>query len=103
MKYPANHLLGAQRNGVNHVSMNIGQVPPGGPVRGTHYPVYSDALLDWYRDQGMTSARVMFTWEAVQSAALGAVPAPGGTYWGDLMGVVTRMLARGITVVLSPW
>lgn len=103
MKFPANHLLGAQRNGVNHVSMNIGSVPPGGPVRGTHYPLYSDALLDWYRGEGMTSARVMFTWEAVQSAAFGPVPVPGGTYWADLTSVVTRMLARGITVVLAPW
>ncbi|TFV44381.1 cellulase family glycosylhydrolase [Blastococcus sp. TF02A_35] len=111
MRYPANHVLGAQRNGVNHVSMNMGTVPPGGPVRGTNYPVYPDKLLDWYDSagagpMGMTSVRVMFTWEAVQAAANGPVPAPGANYanyWTDLVGVVTRCLARGMVVVLAPW
>ncbi|RBY97941.1 hypothetical protein DQ237_03335 [Blastococcus sp. TF02-8] len=111
MRYPANHVLGAQRNGVNHVSMNIGTVPPGGPVRGTHYPTYPDALLDWYdsagaNPMGMTSVRVMFTWEAVQATAGGPVPPPGANYanyWTDLMGVVTRCRARGMVVVLAPW
>ena len=86
--------------------MNVGAVPAGGPVRNTNYPVYSDALLNWYRDMGMTSVRLMFTWEAVQSTLGGPVPAPGAnyaTYWSDLMSVVTRLLARGMVVTLAPW
>jgi hypothetical protein len=107
MKFPANHVLGAQRNGVNHVSMNLGNLDrAAGPVRGTDYPVYPDALLDWYQSKGMTSIRLMFTWEAVQSTLGGPVPAPGAnyaTYWADLTGLITRLLARGLTVTLAPW
>jgi hypothetical protein len=45
--YLANHMLGSQRNGLNHVSMNLGDFnTESGPVRGTNYPTYSDALLD---------------------------------------------------------
>jgi hypothetical protein len=106
MRYPANHVLGAQRNGVNHVSMNYGRDVAGGPVRGTNYPVYSDALLDWYQSTGMRSVRLMFTWEGVQSSLGGPVPAAGANYanyWADLTGVVTRLLARGSYVTLAPW
>ncbi|WP_405064954.1 glycoside hydrolase family 5 protein [Kribbella sp. NBC_01510] len=106
MKFPANHFLGAQRNGVNHVSMNVGTFGPNGPVRGTNYPVYSDALLDWYQTKGMGSVRLMFSWEAVQSTLGGPVPAPGANYavyWADLIDVLIRLLARGLMVTLAPW
>ena len=107
MKYPANHVLGAQRNGVNHVSMNLGAFGRAvGPVQGTNYPVYSDALLNWYQTKGIASVRLMSTWEAVQSTLGGLVPAPGAnyaTYWADLTGVLTRLLARGMVVTLAPW
>ncbi len=45
-----NLTLSTQRNGLNHVSMNLGDFNRiSGPERGTNYPVYSDALLDWYQ------------------------------------------------------
>lgn len=107
MKFPANHLLGAQRNGVNHVSMNLGAFDrAAGPVRGTDYPTYDNALLDWYQNKGMTSIRLMFTWEAVQATLGGPVPAPGANYtayWADLTGLLTRFLARGMSITLAPW
>jgi endoglucanase len=107
VKFPANHVLGAQRNGVNHVSMNLGSFDrAAGPVRGTDYPLYDNALLDWYQGKGMTSVRLMFTWEAVQSSLGGPVPAPGAnyaSYWADLTDVLARLLARGMTVTLAPW
>lgn len=107
MKFPANHVLGAQRNGVNHVSMNLGTFDRGsGPLRGIDYPTYPNALLDWYQAKGMTSIRLMFTWESVQSALGGPVPATGANYagyWSDLTGLVTRFLSRGMTVTLAPW
>jgi hypothetical protein len=68
-----------------------------GPVRGTNYPLYSDALLNWYQTKNVKSVRFMFTWEAVQSAVVGPVPAtePGyANYWSDLTSVLTRLLAR---------
>ena len=71
--------------------MNVGAVPAGGPVRNTNYPVYSDALLNWYRDMGMTSVRLMFTWEAVQSTLGGPVPAPGA----ELRHLLVRPHERG--------
>ena len=47
--YPATHMLGSRRNGLNHVSMNLGTFDrETGPLRATNYPLYSDALLDWY-------------------------------------------------------
>ena len=106
-KYPATHMLGSQRNGVNHVSMNLGDFNRvTGPIRGTNYPIYSDALLDWYQAKKVKSVRFMFTWEAVQSTLNGPVPATGqgyAGYWSDLTSVVTRLLNRDIYVILSPW
>lgn len=114
--YPAIHMLGSARNGLNHVSMNIGAFDrASGPARGTNYPLYPDALLDWYTSKHVTSVRLMFTWEAVQSALGGPVPAtaPGyDDYWKDLVkdpadgserSVLARLLARDIYVVLCPW
>ncbi|MEO7260166.1 MAG: cellulase family glycosylhydrolase [Jatrophihabitantaceae bacterium] len=108
MKFPANHVLGAQRNGVNHVAMNLGAFDRAvGPVRGTHYPTYDNALLDWCQTtKGMASIRLMFSWEAVQSTLGGPVPAPGANYanyWTDLTGLLTRFLSRGMAVTLAPW
>jgi hypothetical protein len=107
MKFPVAHVLGAQRNGVNHVSMNTaGFDRPIGPVRGTDYPLYPDALLNWYQAKRIASVRLMFTWEAVQSSLQGPIPAPGANYanyWTDLTSVVTRLLARHIYVTLAPW
>lgn len=107
MWYPVNHMLGSERNGLNHVAMNMGAFDrDAGPVRDTDYPIYSDALLNWYRTKHVKSIRFMFTWEAVQSAAGGPVPAtePGyASYWMDLTNVLTRLLARDIYVILSPW
>lgn len=107
MKYPANHLLGSQRNGLNHVSMNLDDFNRvAGPVRGTNYPTYSDALLDWYKTKNVKSVRFMYTWEAVQSAVGGPVPAiePGyANYWTDLTSVLSRLLVRDIYVILAPW
>ncbi len=105
--YPAHHMLGSRRNGLNHVSMNLGDFNRvSGPVRGTTYPTYADALLDWYQTKHVKSVRFMFTWEAVQSALGGPVPAAGpgyAAYWTDLTGVLTRLLARDIYVILAPW
>jgi hypothetical protein len=110
MTFPTSHVLGAQRNGVNHVSMNLGSFDLAkGPVRGTDYPVYFDALLDWYQAKGVSSVRLVFTWEAVQAPPLGPtapVPAAGvnyAGYWNDLMDVVKRLLSRGIFVTLALW
>lgn len=77
-----------------------------GPIRGTDYPVYSDALLDWYQRKGMTSVRLLFTWEAVQSSLGGALPATGDhfdDYWNDLVSALVRLLARNAYVILCPW
>ena len=105
--YAANHILGSQRNGLNHVSMNmVGFDRDTGPARGTDYPTYSDALLDWYWTKGVQSVRLLFTWEAVQSNLGGSVPsakAGYADYWSDLTNVLTRLLARNIYVILSPW
>lgn len=107
MPYPADHFLGRQRNGLNHVSMNLaGFDRKDGPVQGTNYPVYSDQLLDWYRSKGVESVRLLFTWEAVQSALGSPLPSPGAgyaIYWADLVDVVNRLLARGIYVIVGPW
>jgi endoglucanase len=106
--YPANHMLGSRRNGVNHVSMNLDAFDRAlGPVSGTNYPLYSDALLDWYETKKVKLVRFMFTWEAVQSATVvGTVPASGArftSYWADLVSVLTRLLDRDIYVILAPW
>jgi hypothetical protein len=107
MGYPVDHILGSQRNGVNHVSMNMGDFDrAAGPVRDTTYPTYSDTLLDWYQAKNVQSVRLLFTWEAVQSTLGGPVPATGpgySDYWADLTSVVTRLLARDIYVILAPW
>ncbi len=108
MKYPANHMLGSQRNGLNHVGMNVGAINDRalGPVRNSEYPTYSDALLNWYQIKNVKSVRFMFTWEAVQSALGGPVPPATrqgyANYWTDLTSVLTRLLARDIYVIFAP-
>src|SRR5690242_6505382 len=101
MEYPANHMFASQRNGLNHVAMNMGDFDRDlGPVRGTNYPVYSDALLDWYKTKNVNSVRLMFTWEAVQkNTAFEPGPVPPtepsyANYWNDLTDVLKRLLAR---------
>ena len=123
--YPVNHFLGAQRNGVNHVSMNLSTFNrASGPVRDTNYPIYSDSLITWYKIKNVKSVRLMFTWEAVQPTLNGPVPGITGgyaDYWADLAGrqvggktdprtgrplpvsVLKRLLDNGIYVILSPW
>jgi hypothetical protein len=73
--FPSDEFLGALRNGTNHVSMNLGSFDRvAGPQRGTNYPIYTDALLDWYQVKNIRSVRLMFTWEAVQSQLGASVP-----------------------------
>jgi hypothetical protein len=108
MLYPTDHMLGLRRNGLNHVGMGLGAFnSDSGPIRGQDYPTYSDALLDWYQSKNVKCIRFMFTWEAVQSELQGDVPsAKSGeylNYWTDFTGVVTRLLARNIYVILCPW
>lgn len=107
MSFLADHVLGSQRNGLNHVGMNIGAFDKAaGPNRDANYPTYPDALLDWYQIKSIRSARFMFTWEAVQAIKGGPVPATGGgydDYWADLIDVLNRLLARSIYVTLAPW
>jgi len=81
MPYPTDHFLGRQRNGLNHVSMNLASFDRiNGPVQGTNYPVYSDQLFDWYQLKRVESVRLLFTWEAVQSVLGGSAPSPGAGY-----------------------
>lgn len=105
--FPPAHVLGSRRNGLNHVSMNLGDFDRVlGPIRGTDYPTYPDALLDWYSEKGVAAVRVMFTWEAVQPALGGPVPSgsPGYLdYWADLTDVIARLLSQNIYVILCPW
>jgi hypothetical protein len=106
--FPTDHVLGARRNGLNLVGMEMGAFNRvSGPVRNTDYQRFSNKLLDWYRDHGVRSVRITFTWEAVQSVLGGPVPSAAGAgyqnYWADLVDVVQRLLNRGIYVILAPW
>jgi hypothetical protein len=107
MVFPANHMLGWRRNGVNHVSMNNRNFDRTlGPIRNTSYPTYTNVLLDWYRTKNVKSVRFMFTWEAVQSSLRGSIPSahPGyQDYWEDLTDVLTRLLDKDIYVILCAW
>ena len=123
MWYPADHVLGSRRNGVNHVGMEMPFWTQGktDPERTKTYPVTSPTLLDWYANtMGMRSARVVFSWEAVQKNP-DPLPAPpfvpnvmgdidpatktGGykDYWDDLVKLVIGFIDRGVYVTLCPW
>lgn len=99
--------MSTQRNGLNHVGMNLGGFDrAAGPVRVTDYPTYSDELLNWYQSKNLKSIRLLFTWEAAQSTKGGGVPSAGPNYahyWTDLTDLLTRLLARDIYVILCPW
>ena len=99
--------MSTQRNGLNHVGMNLGAFDrAAGPVRGTDYPTYSDELLNWYQCRNVKSVRLLFTWEAAQSTKGGSVPSAGpnyANYWTDLTDMLNRLLARDIYVILCPW
>src|SRR4051794_24162379 len=132
MWYPADHMLGSRRNGVNHVGMETpfwaprqnGTPGKTAPVRTETYPLTSDTLLDWYANtMGMRSARIVFSWEAVQinpnplpappfaPTVMGDIPTPaskdmtGGykDYWDDLVKLVIGFINRGVYVTLCLW
>jgi aryl-phospho-beta-D-glucosidase BglC (GH1 family) len=118
MRYPADHALGVQRNGVNNTQMEKSSIDPSGPTH-NQYPHYSDKLLNWYQQKGVKSVRLTFSWEAVQSGLGAASPVPPSgslyaDYWDELArplalpgpksaGVVQRLLTRGIYVTLALW
>ena len=121
MWYPTDHMLGLQRNGVNHVGMetpfrNRPQAYTA-PVQSTTYPVTGATLLQNYADLGMRSARVLVSWESLQknpdplprpfvAAAMGAVPFNVGgfaVYWTDLAKLIIRLIDRGVYVTVGPW
>ena len=80
--------------------------PQVGPERGHDYPIYENALFDWYQRKNVKSARVMFTWEAVQSNLRGPIPPTEASYhdyWTDFISVVKRLLDKHIYVTLEPW
>jgi hypothetical protein len=57
---PNRQFAGTRRDGTNHVSMNLGSFDRvAGPQRGTNYPIYTDALLDWYQVKNIRSLRLI--------------------------------------------
>jgi hypothetical protein len=81
VKFPADHVLGAQRNGVNHVSMNLGS---GTRLPGHFLPATEDLALFEAGDRaGYAALRV------VQYRTNGGerVPVGGQTYvFADVVG-----------------
>lgn len=77
-----------------------------GPVAGTHYPVFTPEVVDYFRAKGVRVFRLTFSWDRMLSDLGHDVPdpVPGYTaYFTNFKAVVDYATSRGITVIIEPW
>ncbi len=76
-----------------------------GPVAGTHYPVHSPKLIDYFKSKNVSILRFLFSWERIQRELWGELGAGAGyqTYFEHYKRVVDYATSRGIQVIVEPW
>jgi endoglucanase len=77
-----------------------------GPVADTDYPVHSAKLIDYFKTKRIRLIRLLFSWERMQSALWGPVPAAGAgyaAYFDNFKRVVDYATRLGIVVIIEPW
>jgi endoglucanase len=78
-----------------------------GPVADTNYPVHSTKMVDYLVSRGMNVLRLLFSWERMQSALGGPVPAASSgnykDYFDNFKRVVDYATSKGMTVLVAPW
>ncbi len=75
-----------------------------GPLNGTHYLFIDTATVDKLILAGANTFRLLFTWEAIQSAPFGNISAPNGNfaiYGNYIWGLVNHITSHGCKVVLD--
>ncbi len=105
------HLSASAFRGTNVVGMEMGYTffpQATGPVGGTHYPVHDTRLIDYFASKGMTTIRFLFSWEGMQSALMGPVPASNVGNYKDYFDNYKRIVdyattVRGMQVIVEPW
>lgn len=105
------HRSAAAFRGTNVVGMELNYAfypQASGPVGGTHYPVHDTRLVDYFASKGMTTLRFLFSWEAMQSALMGPIPAADAgdyrLYFDRYKNIVDyATLVKGMQVIVEPW
>ena len=79
---------------------------PGGGSPG--FPLFDQRLVDYYAGKGMTTLRMLFTWECMQKDLNGSIPAAASgnykAYFDEFRKAVDYATnAKGMHVVITPW
>ena len=77
-----------------------------GPRADIDYPVFPEALIDFYRSKNVGVLRLPFSWERLQSELWGPVPAAGAryvSYFEHYRRVVDYATGLGMVVIVVPW
>ncbi len=79
---------------------------PGGGNPG--FPLFDQRLVDYYAGKGMTTLRMMFTWECMQKDLNGPIPAAASgnykAYFDEFKKTVDYATnIKGMHVVITPW
>jgi len=78
-----------------------------GPVANTDYPVHSNQIVDYFVAKKINVIRFLFSWERMQSALNGPIPAASSgnykTYFDNYKRIVDYATSKGITVLVEPW
>jgi endoglucanase len=79
-----------------------------GPVAGTHYPVLDERLIDYFAAKNVGAIRFLFSWEGMQSALMGPIPAANAgnykTYFDHYKRIVDYATnIKGMRVIVEPW
>jgi endoglucanase len=83
--------------GINLAGAQFGGALPG--VDGKDYGFPTASEVDYYLSKGMSTFRIGFTWERLQSAAYGELDT---TYGAKLRAIVSYATSKGATVIVSP-
>jgi endoglucanase len=79
-----------------------------GPIAGTDYPVLDTRLIDYLASKHVNTIRFLFSWEGMQSALYGPIPASNTGNYKDYFDNYKRIVdyatqVKGISVVIEPW
>jgi endoglucanase len=79
-----------------------------GPIPDVDYAVHSTSIIDYLAGRNVNVIRFLFSWERMQSALNGDIPAASSgnykTYFDDYMRIVDYATnVKSMTVIVTPW
>jgi endoglucanase len=100
----------AQFRGVNIGNMEMSYADFNqdiGPIEGVGYPKHDNRLLDYFISKRVSAIRLLFSWEGMQSALFGSIPAAASGNYKRYFDNYTRLVeygtSRGVQIIVEPW